>query len=266
MVSFKMYKSIGIILMLLSLIPLLYYINKVAKFKARYGDFLSHVERIMFDKLKNTSVELINISVVLPLCNEPGRTARKNKVLSYTLFGNNSWTNRYKGALDALAGEAENSTLYADWTVRIYHDKYLTSDRRNEIKSFHKNVAFCDIKKLPTLGDVWNKNARIWRFIPIADFSVDIMCSRDVDSPLLQREEDAMREWLESNKIMHVMRDNPQHGSQIMGGLWCFRNSKNRELGANIMNITLRNAATRTSTKEAAKQDDQYLLNVHIHP
>ena len=248
-------------LLTITLIPLLYYGNTLKTRYAKIHDAKIHGHESLpiYAKFKNTSV-------VLSLCNEPDKKTRNNKVLSYSLFGNNSWTNRFKDALAAVAGEAENSTFYADWTVRIYHDEYLTSDRRNAIKSVHKNVAFCDVKKVPTLGDVWSKNAMVWRFVPIADFSVDVMCSRDLDSPILQREEDAIREWLASNKIMHVMRDHPCHVYKIQGGLWCFRNSKNREFGANILNIILRKVGKRTSKKEANKGNDQVILNVYIRP
>lgn len=61
-----------------------------------------------------------------------------------------------------------------------------------------------------------------WRFLPLMDDLVDIIISRDSDSPILQREVDAVQEWLESNSTFHAMRDNPYHciGLTLLGG--CF--------------------------------------------
>ncbi len=42
--------------------------------------------------------------------------------------------------------------------------------------------------------------------------------SRDADSPLLPREEEAVREWLVSDGIFHVMRDNKMHCVPLLGG------------------------------------------------
>jgi hypothetical protein len=37
------------------------------------------------------------------------------------------------------------------------------------------------------------------------------MASRDLDSPLTQRERAAVNEWLSSNLTFHSMRDHPYH-------------------------------------------------------
>ncbi len=60
----------------------------------------------------------------------------------------------------------------------------------------------------------------VWRFIPIDDDSVDIFLSRDLDSPILSREREAVQEWEESDKIFHFMRDHRYHFAPIMGGMW----------------------------------------------
>ena len=40
---------------------------------------------------------------------------------------------------------------------------------------------------------------------------VDILISRDSDSLIIQREEDAVREWIASERTFHIMRDHPAH-------------------------------------------------------
>ena len=46
------------------------------------------------------------------------------RVLSYSLFGNN-WE-MYRKAVESVANEAAEDSLYHNWTVRIYHDNYIT--------------------------------------------------------------------------------------------------------------------------------------------
>jgi len=116
--------------------------------------------------------------------------------------------------------------------------------------------------------DMVSKNARSWRFTPVGDKNVDIACSRDLDSPIILREEEAMGDWLKSDKILHVMRDSVYHTSEIMGGLWCFHNKKNRTLGQHVLNLILQGVESRNSLKkiEPFKLNDQIVLNRYVWP
>ena len=49
--------------------------------------------------------------------------------------------------------------------------------------------------------------------------------SRDLDSLASDREVAAVTEWLRSGRSFHVMRDHPQHGTEILGGTWAYRAS-----------------------------------------
>ena len=61
----------------------------------------------------------------------------------------------------------------------------------------------------------------LWRFIPMIDPTVAVMASRDLDSRLTSRETAAVNQWLEETRFpFHVMRDNPHHGTEILGGMW----------------------------------------------
>ena len=60
----------------------------------------------------------------------------------------------------------------------------------------------------------------LWRFLPVLDPSVDLMVSRDLDSRLTTREQAAVQEWIDTGLAFHVMRDNPEHGTEILGGMW----------------------------------------------
>jgi len=197
-----------------------------------------------------------------------------NCVLSYTLFGSNSWKDYGENVVN-VANEAKESGFYNTWTVRLYHDNFPIEQQLNLTKQY-KNLEFIDIRQMDTLklplvnaevSNIININAMTWRFLPLSDNNIDVVCSRDLDSPLSEREEDAVMFWLESGKIMHSMRDNPVHGISILGGLWCFRNSKNRMKAEYILNKLLRNAKKRIpQIKEAQKGNDQNVLNRYMWP
>ena len=58
------------------------------------------------------------------------------------------------------------------------------------------------------------------RFLPLLDPRVEVVVSRDLDSRLTAREQAAVEDWLETGLTFHVMRDNPHHGTEILGGMW----------------------------------------------
>ena len=63
-----------------------------------------------------------------------------------------------------------------------------------------------------------------------------LVLSRDLDSPLTLRERAAVDVWLASNKSFHVMRDHPEHGIPVPGGMWGFRPSLDRSVSSLIHN------------------------------
>lgn len=68
-----------------------------------------------------------------------------------------------------------------------------------------------------------------WRFWAASYPEVDIMLIRDTDSRIGQREMFAVNEWMNEGTNFHIMRDDPQHGVPICGGMWgckasCLRN------------------------------------------
>lgn len=58
------------------------------------------------------------------------------------------------------------------------------------------------------------------RFCAIDDPSVEIMFVRDADSRIHERDEWCIREFIQSPKVFHIIRDHPFHTTPIMGGLW----------------------------------------------
>ncbi|KAF0307972.1 hypothetical protein FJT64_020754 [Amphibalanus amphitrite] len=84
----------------------------------------------------------------------------------------------------------------------------------------YDNVDFCDVHDLPGLGDLSKKFGMIWRFMPLADGTVERFIVRDLDSLIGWRERAAVDDWIASNRTFHAMRDAPAHGTEILGGMW----------------------------------------------
>ena len=186
------------------------------------------------------------------------------KVLSYCIFGVDSF-HKYKQDLKAVAKESVTSSLYGKekWEVRIYTDTDIPGAFLKEIQSINPRILFVNVT-----GDLRKINGMTWRFLPMGDPTVDVACFRDLDSAIFKREEAAVREFLQNSRfICHVMRDHPQHYSPIMGGMWCFKNKLDPQLGKTLLIRVLEKAEKRIpNVQEARKGDDQNVLNRHVWP
>jgi acetolactate synthase regulatory subunit len=62
-----------------------------------------------------------------------------------------------------------------------------------------------------------------WRFLPLDDRTADVVLVRDVDSLLDAREAHCVREWIDSGKPFHIIRDDCCHTELILAGLFAAR-------------------------------------------
>ena len=124
------------------------------------------------------------------------------------------------------------------------------------------SLHLCPVHNIPHIGDVSRVMGMTWRFLPLADPSVDIMVSRDLDSRCFlpdklpannklfisrftSREEAAVAEWLSSSLPFHTMRDHPDHQVEIMGGMWGARmDLGHRELFSNLTKLFIDDVST----------------------
>ena len=51
----------------------------------------------------------------------------------------------------------------------------------------------------------------------MAEDAVSVHVSRDLDSELLDRESNIVKEWLKTDLPLYATRDHPQHGTYILG-------------------------------------------------
>lgn len=190
----------------------------------------------------------------------------QRNVLSFCLFGYNA-VEMYGKKIRKIAKESSRSKLYNSWQILIFTNVDVPEKFIQKVKRINTLVRFCKIQDMQYVySNLEKTNAMTWRFVPMADKSVDIFCSRDLDSPLLERETEAVSEWLASSEMLHVMRDNPKHSSKIMGGMWCLRNKKNPILANELVMKVWRKAMKRNATHESSIGNDQLVLNKVVWP
>nr|XP_045598498.1 uncharacterized protein LOC123758316 isoform X1 [Procambarus clarkii] len=155
-------------------------------------------------------------------CNDWATMRGTNQsVVSFSLFGKFP-SSYYSGAFTLMQ---RLSRVYPGWSVRFYHDLDFSDPVKKKwmcsLACKYKQLDFCYVGNLPgDLGDIQWTIGTVWRLAVMGDPLVQRFIIRDTDSPILQREVDAVQEWLNSDKCFHMMRDNPAHSEAIMGGTW----------------------------------------------
>ena len=150
------------------------------------------------------------------------------KVAGFSFYGNrNSSEHKSK---EYFEGIKENlyllTKLYNDsWTLRLYYDledDHPLMSQLCDLACADNHLDLCYIQSLPGTPVINASNifAMNWRFFPTLDPQVDVYISRDLDSRISEREVAAVEEWLESDKVVHSMRDHPAHFTEMLGAGW----------------------------------------------
>ncbi len=130
------------------------------------------------------------------------------KIISFSLWGNKPFYTQ--GAIENAKLQKE---IYPGWVCRFYYDETVPSHILNELLDLG-----CELIGQP-ISD--GNYGMFWRFKPLDDTNIERFIVRDTDCRLNIREADAVREWEESEKLFHIMRDNVQHNMvPICGGMW----------------------------------------------
>ena len=131
-----------------------------------------------------------------------------NKFISFSLWGKNP---KY------LIGAVKNAQYIAmqmpEWKAIFYIAYDVDELIINKLKQFNAIIKIKD----DTIN-VWSPS--FWRFEAISEYKDDIVICRDCDSRISIRETVAIREWLDSNKKFHIIRDHPGHKFVIMAGMF----------------------------------------------
>ncbi|XP_037801800.1 uncharacterized protein LOC119596566 [Penaeus monodon] len=176
------------------------------------------------------------------------------RVISFSLYGNDAqYWKAFRKNLDSM------KTMFPGWAAWVYTNP---RGRENVLCPLLRDYPFlyiCDVTNLPSLGDVTSIHNMIWRALPLGDAKLSAFFVRDSDALLLEREAEAVKEWLSENKTFHVLRDHPHHTAPIMGGLWGARWD---HVGAPARHslVALRDAIMRVARGRFRKGADQPML------
>ena len=133
-----------------------------------------------------------------------------NKVITFSLYGSDP-----KYCVGMIKNAELREETYSDWKIRVYLDESVPRRVVSDLERLGCEIVDMSDSKIPGM---------YWRFLAIEDPSIDVVCIRDSDSRLSMREKYAVNEWMNSDKILHIMRDHPHHGYPIMGGMWGYKN------------------------------------------
>lgn len=137
------------------------------------------------------------------------------KVLSFCLWGDNPTY-----LVGAIRNAISATQFYPDFKCWFYiHKETVPSNTIIKLEKMD------NVKIIYKSGNLSQMSPMMWRFEAIDDPEVNINISRDLDTEILPREKMAVDEWLESNCLLHIMRDHPYHKSKIMGGMFGIKKS-----------------------------------------
>ena len=130
------------------------------------------------------------------------------KLITFSLWGQDP-----KYLVGALKNAKLAKEIYPDWVCRFYVGQSVPNPVIYQLEEMD-NV---QVVQRPEFGD-WR--GMYWRFEAASESALEAMISRDTDSRLNKREKAAVEAWLSSDKGFHIMRDHPQHGFPVLGGMW----------------------------------------------
>ena len=145
------------------------------------------------------------------------------KVISYSLYGNIE-----KYTLGAIKNAEAIPIFYPGWEGWFYVGKSVPENIIKKLLSLKMKVIRINEEECST--------STMWRFLVFADKNVEYAIIRDTDSRLSERESKAVKEWINSGKSFHIMRDHPSHNTLILAGMWGAKAEKLRNIESLINN------------------------------
>ena len=176
------------------------------------------------------------------------------KVISYCLYGPKD--------LYCL-GLIENIDLinekYSDWKIYVYY-----ANIPEKILNILKNKQNTYLFECKHNGYNWE--GMFWRFYPIENKDIYIFLSRDADSRITEREMKFVNEWINSDKIFHIIRDHSGHRIEILGGTFGVKVKEFNKI-SNLKKIDhYKENFYKEFNKNLDRQPDQIFLKKYIWP
>ena len=128
------------------------------------------------------------------------------KSISFSLWGDDP-----KYTQGAIENAKIAKIMFPKWKCRFYVHALVPKPITRELKALGADV----INVLRGID-----TGMLWRFDPLLDKTIDRFIVRDTDGIITEREQAAVYDWIASKKSFHIIRDNPMHGTRIMGGMW----------------------------------------------
>jgi len=169
----------------------------------------------------------------------------KKRILSFSLYGNNE-----KYTVGAIKNSLLVDKIYPGWIMRVYHDDTVPDEILTSLAKNNVELIRMPDKTIPGM---------YWRFLTADDPDVERYCVRDADSRLSMREKYAVDEWIESGKILHIMRDHPFHGVPIVGCGFGIYNIEEFNMTEEVINW-LYPSGIENGRKEFVYGDDQLFM------
>jgi len=132
----------------------------------------------------------------------------KQHVIAFSLWGKQP---RY--LLGLLQNALMAPVIYPGWELRCYLDDSVPADYVIALEQLG-----VDVRRQPAGQSL--RERLCWRFQVANDPGVGYFLCRDADSVINPREEQAVREWLDSGRWFHTMRDWWSHTDLMLAGMW----------------------------------------------
>lgn len=129
-----------------------------------------------------------------------------NKIISYSLYGTKKLF-----FVGAIRNAEAASLIYPGWQPVFYCGPSIEMSLKKDLLKLN-SIIF-------EINESENYASSLWRFRAIFLPGASHIIFRDSDSRLTQREAIATNEWIKSEKTVHIMKDHPNHESEIMAGM-----------------------------------------------
>lgn len=147
-------------------------------------------------------------------------------MISMSLYGNDP-----KYIQGAISNARLKDTYFPGWALRFYVSRSIPTDVVQKLKDLGAEI------RHPPESLMDDKFGTFWRFLPADENTVDRFISRDCDSRLNARDRFAVEEWIESERMCHVLRDHPNHYLPMLAGLWGCNNRLLREKNTSMNHL-----------------------------
>lgn len=179
---------------------------------------------------------------------EPAGPPSGNDVISFSLWGTAPFY-AYGAMINLVLGR----TIYPGWTCRFYVDATVPKPC---VAFLRDNGA--DVRNIE---DEYPGVGLFQRFLVMNDESVGRFLVRDCDARLSAAEADLVRQWIDSGKPFHVVRDHVLHNELMIGCTWAGRT----DCGIDIVEL-MRRYFSRTDGPTAKYGHDQWMLGLMLWP